>query len=154
MNTTTNTRGVSEAMVDGPALLQIARDVGLREVMFNVSAERAIPLLQAFFSAALEAAPPAQPAAQGEAWLASPWLPIDQLPESDDLFWFLRGDTVDGPRPPQFGGYDADEWDYFAPCVEPPTERAAPPAQPAERLPEALPIYEKLDAHLSENSRG
>lgn len=24
----------------------------------------------------------------------------------------------------------------------------------SERLPEALPIYEKLDAHLSENSRG
>lgn len=41
--------------VDGAALLQIARDVGLREVMFNVSAVRAAPLLQAFFAAALAA---------------------------------------------------------------------------------------------------
>ena len=51
---------------------------------------------------------------------AAPWQPIALLPANcDDLFWFLRGDVVDGPRTPQHGGYDADEWDYFAPCESP-----------------------------------
>lgn len=49
----------------------------------------------------------------------SPWRPIVELPISDDLFWFARGDTVDGPRAPQAGGYDADEWDWFAPAEAP-----------------------------------
>lgn len=49
------------------------------------------------------------------------WIPIGGLDtETDDLFWFRRGDTFDGPRSPQAGGYDADEWDYFAPCEPPP----------------------------------
>jgi len=59
---------------------------------------------------------------------ADPWKPIAELPNSDDLFWFMRWDdaahtsyTVDGPRPPLAGGFDADEWAYFAraesPCV-------------------------------------
>src|SRR5699024_7011426 len=55
----------------------------------------------------------AQPAAVDGAMV---WKPINVLPASDDLFWFARGDTVDGPRPPQYGGYDAEEWDWFAPA--------------------------------------
>lgn len=51
---------------------------------------------------------------------AMAWKPINELPASDDLFWFARGDTVDGPRPPQHGGFDADEWDWFAPAEAPP----------------------------------
>lgn len=75
----------------------------------------------------------ASPAPVGEAVAnepCAPWQEIALLPESDDLFWFLRGDTVDGPRTPQFGGYDHDEWDYFAPAEAPPTTppRAEPPA--------------------------
>jgi len=49
----------------------------------------------------------------------APWRPISELPISDDLFWFARGDTIDGPRVPQAGGYDADEWNWFAPAEAP-----------------------------------
>ncbi len=55
----------------------------------------------------------------GSAARVSPWRPIFELPISDDLFWFACGDTVDGPRAPQAGGYDADEWDWFAPAEAP-----------------------------------
>ncbi|MBO9717476.1 MAG: hypothetical protein J7507_11890 [Pseudoxanthomonas sp.] len=68
----------------------------------------------------------------------SPWRPINELPDSDDLFWFAMGDTIDGPRPPQRGGYDADEWDWFTPAEAPPF-RAPPPAGDAQaRVDEAM----------------
>ena len=64
----------------------------------------------------------------------SPWRPINELDMSDDLYWFARSDsiagtTIDGPRPPQGGGYDADEWHWFCPAEAPPF-RAALAAQP------------------------
>lgn len=62
----------------------------------------------------------APPAGGGDAdEPADPWRPINELPDSDDLYWFMRGDTIDGPRAPQRGGFDADEWEYFAPCEAP-----------------------------------
>jgi hypothetical protein len=73
------------------------------------------------------------PAASGLDAPDLPWLDISELEQSDDLFWFLRRDLsdwiVDGPRTPQAEGYDADEWDWFAPCESPPTQALA--AQPA-----------------------
>lgn len=66
----------------------------------------------------------ATPAAQrpGVVDEASPWRPIHECPDSDDLFWFCRGDAVDGPRPPWF--CDADYWDYFATAQAPPLPTA------------------------------
>lgn len=61
----------------------------------------------------------------------APWRPINECPWSDDLFWFARGDNVDGPRTPEKD--DADYWDYFAECTYPsplPDEEAALAAQP------------------------
>lgn len=76
------------------------------------------------FAAALREQPEARGVVDGPVWK-----PIDELPSSDDLFWFARGDTVDGPRPPQFGGYDAEEWDWFAPAEAPPFTAAQQPVQ-------------------------
>jgi hypothetical protein len=56
-----------------------------------------------------------------------PWRPINECPDSDDWFWFMRGDTVDGPRLPAYD--DADYWDWFAPCEAPPTRAALHPAR-------------------------
>lgn len=63
-----------------------------------------------------------------------PWRSIDELEPSDDLCWFIgqwdgKSWTVDGPRTPQSGGYDADEWDYFCYADAPPTIAAL--SQPA-----------------------
>lgn len=52
------------------------------------------------------------------------WKHIDTLPDSDDLVWLLRGDSIEGPRAPHAD--DADYWDYWMPC-EPPD------IHPAER---------------------
>lgn len=58
-----------------------------------------------------------------------PWRSIDELEPSDDLCWFIgqwdgKSWTVDGPRTPQAGGCDADEWDYFCYADAPPTVAA------------------------------
>lgn len=73
----------------------------------------------------------------------SPWKSIHELPNSDDLFWFMRWDdaahtsyTVDGPRAPQFGGFDADEWTYFAPAVSPSVRTVSASPTLAQRVAE------------------
>jgi hypothetical protein len=50
---------------------------------------------------------------------ALPWRPINECPDSDDLYWFLRRDVIDGPRTPESD--DIDYWDWFAPCEAPST---------------------------------
>ncbi len=63
------------------------------------------------------AAPPA-PVPAGEVdEPALPWREISQIPDCDDLFWFMRGDTIDGPRVTVSD--DCDYWDWFAPCEAP-----------------------------------
>lgn len=82
----------------------------------------------------------------------SPWLPIEKLSSSDDLFWFLRHDEVtgfieDGPRTPQADGMDSEEgWEWFAPCVSP----ASPELPRLNRLPfpPILPTYPFLAGSL------
>lgn len=49
------------------------------------------------------------------------WSEICTRPDSNDLMWFCRGDTYDGPREPQYD--DADYWDYW--CY------ARPPSLPS-----------------------
>lgn len=80
-----------------------------------------------FYTEALAAPQPAAPAVEPD----EPWRSIHELDsETDDLFWFMRGDVIDGPRPPQVGGFDADEWDWFA-RAEPPSCKSKPaPAVP------------------------
>lgn len=75
-------------------------------------------------AAAVAVASIAPAEAKGDA--QSPWQSIDDLPRSDDLFWFMRWDahggySTDGPRAPQFGdGEDAEDgWMWFAPCEAP-----------------------------------
>ena len=73
--------------------------------------------------------PEAQPEARRVP--SDPWRPINELEPSDDLFWFARWDgrsawVVDEPRKPQHGGYDADEWDWFAPAEAPPINTPNP----------------------------
>lgn len=78
---------------------------------------------------------------------ASPWLPIEKLSASDDLFWFLRHDEVtgfieDGPRTPQSDGVDSEEgWEWFAPCISP----ASPELPSLKNKPLSAPV-------ISENS--
>jgi hypothetical protein len=47
------------------------------------------------------------------------WRPIAEIPNTDDLFWFRRGNNIDGPAHYD-SAHDPDSYDYFAPC-EPPT---------------------------------
>lgn len=49
---------------------------------------------------------------------AQEWQPIHTRPECDDLMWFCRGDTVDGPRIMKLD--DADYWDWWCYCESPP----------------------------------
>jgi hypothetical protein len=53
---------------------------------------------------------------------SSAWHPISDLPDSDDLFWFRRGDVVDGPR--ESCADDYDYWDFFASCEAPSFRKA------------------------------
>lgn len=52
------------------------------------------------------------------------WQSIHTRPDTNDLMWFTRGDTVDGPRQPSPD--DADCWDFWCyakapmPLPEPP----------------------------------
>ncbi len=52
------------------------------------------------------------------------WRPINQLPQNDGLYWFLRPFRneviVEGPRQARSSGCDAEDgWQWFAPCVCP-----------------------------------
>lgn len=49
---------------------------------------------------------------------APDWEPISTLDMSDDLIWLCRGDTVEGPRPPQVDDYDY--WDWWCYAESPP----------------------------------
>jgi hypothetical protein len=90
-----------------------------------------------------------------------PWRSIDELEPSDDLCWFIgqwdgKSWTVDGPRTPQSGGYDADEWDYFCYADAPPTIAAL--SQPAG-VPDGMIMAQKHDlewivAHVLDECRG
>ncbi|WP_066735779.1 hypothetical protein [Cupriavidus sp. D384] len=53
------------------------------------------------------------------------WRPINTAPWSDDLIWVCKGDVIGGPKRIQHD--DADEWDYWTPCVAP-VFNAAPAA--------------------------
>src|SRR5690625_3024579 len=97
-----------------PALWRQREDNGEERTEFDKGYEQASDECAEALERALAAQ---QPAAVDGAMV---WKPINVLPASDDLFCFARGDTVDGPRPPQYGGYDAEEWDWFAPAEAPP----------------------------------
>lgn len=48
----------------------------------------------------------------------SPWKPIYTLQMIDDEVWLARGDSFEGPRPPNSG--DFDRWDWWCEAVPPP----------------------------------
>lgn len=61
---------------------------------------------------------PARPAPEAPALdPGTEWQPIVTRPDSNDLMWFCRGDTFDGPREPEYD--DVDRWDYWCLALPP-----------------------------------
>jgi hypothetical protein len=66
----------------------------------------------AYTGLAVKAAP--QPAEPVTGWA---WRDINECPETDDLFWFRKGEVIDGPRCRKYD--DSDYWTHFATCEAP-----------------------------------
>ena len=76
------------------------------------------------------------------------WRDISELKRSDDLFWFRRGEYLDGPRSP-YMAEDPDYYTHFAPCNPPSMSAPVPTLTDTER--EALDVESDVRSAIAED---